>query len=552
MSRFRLLRHLLATTGGGGGLLSPTYDTRFGTATDANGWITFGLNGSNKRIWLDSVNGNDANNGLTAATAKATWAAATALWLGGGWVSGDQLMVAGGQSQTYTDTGATTWAAKGGISATYPTVVQSYDSTDPSNAAKYGALTGAKMPSLSISSSGQTLVDLNANISSNFAVKGIEFNGTGGLGTNATGFINFHSNLAYQNCRFKEAGAGFDSSTGSRISNTHFSKCSFWLMYCSSTAGGGAIGNCQAIYLGNIDSAYVQDNVFAHCGWARTAARGDAASSGGPTQFSHAHYYHASGINGRFDRNVYVDTAHDGLNIRGSAAATCIVTLDEPLPGKIGGFSSSDSEAPSGVTITVDDWLIMGGAADSNIPGAGNGPDTENTVLGSYIKNVVMIDNPARSGANSIVFPSHSTSIIDQYLLMNNVRTYNYAGGLETSGSNAQIHDTWLNCLVDSLSFTLPTTTLTNTGVHSGLTTYPGALTRDQIVTAVLTAAGLTPSGVDYAHRKAQLENIMIWRPDVNWAQKFLDIGLPAYGTTPQYASATLPNLSAETPRTVF
>lgn len=76
MSRFRLVRRFLtpATGGGGGaGSLSPIYDTRFGTGNDANNLFTFGLRPGCRRIWVNAVSGNDANDGLTAATAKATY-----------------------------------------------------------------------------------------------------------------------------------------------------------------------------------------------------------------------------------------------------------------------------------------------------------------------------------------------------------------------------------------------------------------------------------------------------------------------------------------------
>src|SRR6185312_5663710 len=123
MSHFRSIRRGLMASGAGP--LAVTYDARFGTAVDANGWFTFDLHSGNRRVWVDSVNGNDANSGLSAALAKQTLVAAGAVFKGTGSAGGDQIMVAGGQGQTYTyvNQNGPVFNGIAGISATYPTAM---------------------------------------------------------------------------------------------------------------------------------------------------------------------------------------------------------------------------------------------------------------------------------------------------------------------------------------------------------------------------------------------------------------------------------------------
>jgi hypothetical protein len=549
MSRFRL--HLR------GSKLVPVYDTRFGTATDSSGWITFGLHSGNRRVWLDSSRADDTGDGLSAATAKKTFDAAFAVFTGAGFTSGDQFMIAGGSGGgTYTDNKASgNWTLNNGLSATYPTAVLSYDRADPTNSAKYGKLVGSQMPSITLAttSSSFELSSENGGAANYFFIQGIEFTAanTGGIAIN---WVLRHNGCGVQNCRFNLVSLGMDNA-GSSLGlnqNCHVSKSSFAGQWSSTTA--------VALYIGGHDGLYWEDNVFAHCGWKIVAGsvntRGTTGTNGDPNQFSHAFYYHASGINGRAQRILGIDSAHDSLNFRGWVDSNCCVALDDPYAATLGGFSNSYTEAPTGVDQHHLDHLWMGGANMTATSNDGNGGITTNTRSGSYLRNVVAIDNPTKAdGFNSLVFP-HCDDVnqIDQYLLMDKVRAYQYAAGLETSGTtnNTKIHDSWTNCIVDATTPVSLNTTLTNVSIQNGAVTYPNKLTRDQIITNLLTAIGITPSGTSYLARKSQLVNIALWRPDQPWAQMLIDIAFPAYGAVPSYQTATVPNLSSESPRAVY
>ena len=72
---------------------------------DTTGWTVFTPSADTRTIYVSSSTGNDANNGLTAATAKATFNAAFTVFTNGSWTAGDQLMLAGGTAGgSYTDT----------------------------------------------------------------------------------------------------------------------------------------------------------------------------------------------------------------------------------------------------------------------------------------------------------------------------------------------------------------------------------------------------------------------------------------------------------------
>jgi hypothetical protein len=540
------------------------YDTRFGTATDANGWITFGLKSGCRRIYCDAAKANDTGDGLTPATAKKTYAAAYAVWVGAGSNPGDQLMLA--QGGTYTDPGDTTLGDltnHGGASMTYPAAVLSYDSADATNQAKFGRATGANMPTLISPAPGGSFTVSSLSMQAAFGqhyvvVQGVNFDAQAASNAKLR-FVNRRDGLAFQNCRLNAIRIEYDNeatiATNGRAQSILFSKCAFFGQWNATN------GNSSGWYAAGVDGLWCQDCIFVHCGWKIGAARGDdtsgAYAAGGASILGHGQYYHATNINGRFDRCVYVDSAADGLNIRGAAVATCISTLDEPVAGAIGGFSTDYHEAAGGVLITVDDWLIMGGADINTNQPRGFGPGITNTISGSYLRNLAMFDNPNLGQVNNDYFRASHLGLngsgsnveipIDVYCLIDLAHGYNYATtNFQTlSGDTSKIHLTYTSCVTDLLA---PTGSGNSTSNGS---TFAGYKTRDQVVTAILTAAGITP-GASYTARKAQLVNLMLWRPDLTWSQALVAVGLPAMGLTPKYPTASLPNLSAESPAAIY
>lgn len=550
MSRFRLVRHLLATAsgGGGGGGGSITYDTRFGTTTDTNGWITFTPHSGAQIYWLNYATGNDSNNGSSDALAFGSWDHAFSV-AKTNYAAGTQFIIRIAAGGTYTDSGANTLQNMSGISLAYPLLVQSYDPTDPTNSAKYGRPLSSGMPSIHVTSTGtNSWSNQFGNTDSYFFVQGVEFDGLD-VDTQNFAHISFsgsHEGVGFQNCRFKqiEPVLGLTSS----VLYTHISKSVFYGQWAAS-------GNAAGINIGDTQGLYFQDNILVHTGWRIGANRFDTSANGSPNVFGHGNYYEAGASNGHFDRIVYISSAADGFNLRGQGAGTQIVTIDEPIAANIGGFSNNYTERPGGVLNTVDDWLVMGGT-DLTYGSPRSGISFKNTLSGSYINNVVVADQPNTGvdfglNANAYIRSDNTNGLggvlpIDIYLQVTNLRGYNWAatgGSVETftsGGDPTKVHLTINNSILDLDASSYGTGNSIATG-----TTYPSALDR----AGLFGALGFT---ADKATGLAQLCNYMICRPDLPWAQWIIGKGLPAYGLTPLYATVASIDLTGITPTVVF
>lgn len=540
---------------------SITYDQRWGTSTDANGLITFGLNSGNRNVYLNCSRPDDSGDGLSNAAAEKTWDAAFADLIAGS--PGDHLLVA--QGCTFTDSGSPTgsgsWTFFGygttALAFTYPTTVQSYDPADAANTAKYGRATGGNMPILNIPTNGNTpsLTVFGNSGTHGYAIQGIELAGNYGISFNGT-----HT-VVVQNTRWNVATLAINANSTSAASisvGVDVSKSTFWGAWATS-------GNNSGLFIAGINTPYLQGIATAHSGWKVGAARSDDPTVGGANVFGHGIYYYPNNLNGHIDRFIGIDAAADSLNVRGGAAITQFVALDEPIAATIGGSSSGDytDEAPNGVLITADDGLVMGGADINNTNPRGLAFSVKNTIAGSRIRNVGLLDNPNSGGSvnfylgggndNASLSPGHSNTGA-QALLLAQLHGYNYSPTLVTSAftTTYPVAITWTNDVIDDAITGVAMVDGGGNSVATGAT-FTGYKTRDQIITAALTAMGITP-GSSYSARKAQLVNLILWRPDMvdTISQLLLSIGLPAMGLTPLYATASAPNLSAESPRAVY
>lgn len=530
---------------------SIAYDSTFGTATDGSGLVTFGLHSGSRQVWCNSGAADDTGNGLTAATAKKTLAAAISVWLGAGFSAADQLMLA--ENGTYNETtGNVNLMGKGGVSKAYPTAILSYDPADAANAAKYGHATGAAMPVLTFPSgstgAGVTLVSLSGDdgTSNYIAVQGIELKYAANDGDIPIAlYVGRHDGIFYQNCRFNGVGLSFpnNSSTHGLSQGVHVSKCSAWGQWATS-------GNSEWTYFEGINGLYFDDCVIAHGGWKVGASRDDAASAGGAATLGHNYYYHATCINGHIDRIVSVDSATDGHNIRGSATATYLVGLDNPIAGNITGTSNSYSEAASGSSVSVTDSLQMGGADINSANVRGYGFRISNaSASGVSISNALFINNPDFSTSNFnnylMQFDAGNTGVTSATVTLDRVTAWNYAWQHQAISGAETITPVWTNTIADTLA---PGGSANSVW---GATTFPLAKTRDQIITALLTAASVTP-GANYTARKVQLVNLMLYRPDLDWARYLVSIAFPAFNKTQTLASLSPPDLSAVSPAAIY
>lgn len=509
------------------------FDTRYGTATATNGDITFGLRGVCRRIWVDSVNGNDANDGLSAATAKASWNAGWTLWSnngagGGGTGPGDQLMVGGGQGQIYTDTVSGNLTNFPGYDATYPNAILSYDSRTPADATKYGHLVEGDMPI--VKSSGQSMSKSGGN-NGYLAVQGLALEGL----TSTSGcYINIVFNSAsgaggspghvWQNLRLNRSGITLVPNVNTNtvaLNNpgAHMSKISMW--------------NGAGIYAESMDSLWVSDFIAVHNGWTIGAVREDDYPHGGALVFTHHFYLHASCTNLQVHRIVAVDGSIGGVDPRGDVAAASLwVSIDNPTGITGGHFSNSYLERPDGARLTLDDAVICGGDKVTiyNPGGAAPGSTTmtwNNNRPGSRATNVAVFDNPNRGGSDGRYVGVERTDAgqIEQYMLLDKWSAWD-AQTVENTHLGADMahaHLSWSNSTLEMVPVGWNGTV---TNCSQRLSAPAGYKNRAQTWVAV---GGYSS--------KAAMVNDMLWNPTLKWAQRIASISLPAMGLTPSFGT---------------
>lgn len=540
MSHFSAVHRRTSISGG-----LAIYDNRHGTATDSTGWITYALHSGNRRIWVDSISGSDSNDGLSAATAKQTFAAAYALFTNGSFAAGDQLMVAGTGGRSYTDPGTNTlgknFTGYNGISLAYPVAVLCYDPASPSDSTKYGKLLGDNRPVIDVSSTSGTPAFRKSTDTGNtdhyFAIQGIIFDAMNVVGQ-ALEHDGRHDGMVVQNVTWRsiEYLLNNASSIYGASQNCHVSKCSFYGAWAND-------GNSAGLFDHGTDALWVTDCIFGHCGWKIGASRDDSTTIGGVHTGGqgHSHYHHATSTNFRCMRNVYFDDSADGLNARGDVIASDLVTIAEPIALTIGGFSGSTSERPEGVLSTLDNFLVIDGAALCSTQPRGLCFNIQNTLPGSYSRNGVLIYNSQYGLTNNEYAAYNDTSggTAPSYaFLFDKIRGYNYSPTLQ--GTSTQISVSWTNNIIDVSAAALNGGTTSGNSISSGAT-FPLAKTKAQIYTAMGFAS------------QAAIFNAMLDRPEKQWAQALLTIGLAAYGTSSTTSpSVSPPDMTGITPVVVY
>jgi hypothetical protein len=539
MSRLRALRHLLST-GGGVSPLAIVHDTRWGTSTDANGWITQNLGAGNRAIYLDTVNGNDANTGLSAAQAKKTFNAAQNLFIGSGCQAGDKLLIAEGSvAFDTTSSSLDPVASAGSPGIANLTCVQSYDPTDPTNAAKWGRVVGANMPVIEINSTtGTGLNIVNTEGVGYVFYQGLEIRCTTNVSAALSAGIgwatNRHPGMVVQNCRFNGTGLASSSGLGTVTSTTNtqngglVSKTSFW--------------NSGGLFVDETDGFRIEEVFGGHGGFDIAASREDALINGGASFFSHMFYLHASNTNMQMHRVIVTD-ATDGLGLRCGGTVTQLVSIDNPVGITAGGKSSDVvAERPDGAPWACDDVVIMGSSKvlQTGSPG-GWALEFLNTKIGSYTRNVAAFDFDAfgfDAGANRYFAGTRlDPAQVPTYMLCDKWSGYHMAiTGESDSGTDlTNYHLSITNSVLDVLPTGL-------NGTVSGVTTRSVAPSGYKTRSDIYTALG-------YAN-KAELVNAMCFRPDLigQMAQAICGIALPAMGLTPLYQTASPPSVVVGAP----
>lgn len=395
-----------------------TYDTGMGNGVDSLGIADLPLRAGAHRYFVNSSTGTDTNNctaAQTSTTPKAT--------LGGGFSCvtagvGDQILLAEGTTYTedwgngtavYPAFNGGTWIAfKGGFSALYPTVVQSYDPADPNNANKYGrAYERNSWPTFT----GVQTQDSNGTWA-NFAMRGIKFD-HGGVATFST-FQGTVSNLLIEANYFKDTQLQVltNSASGANgpqllatnliIRNNVFDTP--WDQNVICCGGNGRIG---ALLVEGRNGFTWEDNFVYHNGWGPSQTRAQVVTAQDET---HPIYESPSntGFIGR--RNLVIDPSADGGGARGDGLFTENVLIGSPGGFGLGPPSTEINQRREGEDLRASYNLIMAGI-DFN-PGVAPRSGGVSSNLGkpgsSIDHNLMIHGNPHGTAYSNLAWGSSS------------------------------------------------------------------------------------------------------------------------------------------------
>ena len=350
-------------------------DARFGSGLAADGRAILPLGAQSKRVWLDTQAASSTGKGTSAASPFRNEADAYAAMR-----SGDQLMIASGSVLTQR---FVQMEFMGGLSAVYPTVVQSYDRAAPDDETRYGLLTNEVTYSGSVPFMG----NIRYSPISFVALRGIRFDHSAARAEYFFGQgINW---LLIEQCAFLAAQLSLNSAYGTTVNVVR--QTAFQGQWAAS-------GHAQGLYTSYNYDTVIEDCIFFHCGWKMGVTRSAAADQGGPTIFNHAVYAHVKS-GGILRRCVFVEPSSHGAQLRGNWHSHDNVFISCPLPLLHGGGTTYAIDAPNGVMalcyrniVTIAQWI------SPTLP-RGFGIDIVNTRPGSVVEqNLIVGPGAVRAG----------------------------------------------------------------------------------------------------------------------------------------------------------
>jgi hypothetical protein len=459
---------------------SSTYDTSIGNGVDANGFADLPLRSGAHRYFVSSATGSDSN-GCSGAqqpgTPLRTIAAAVSCVADS---NGDQVLVAEG---TRYAEGLPNMNGKRGFSPVYPTVIESYDPTDPVNEAKYGRAS-ANRPVINTGAAGMDLGGGGGphpdQPAGKFVVRGFDVNPgnvpgmylkivSPGVGTND--YILFENNLfRYTQVSIEE--------TSNPAQGT-----SFILRNNAFYGSWATTGHVQGAFVDNVANITLEDNVFWHNGWMVGANRDDPIASGGLTGdevFRHAFYLQNDTTNSIVRRNLIADGPADGGQYRGDSTVTENLYIDNPMAVALGGGTNYNIVRPNGVALEFAYNAILGDADITSSFPRGEGVSSQNGTSGSSVHNNLIARSRNPAGPNVWAFGTGALFDQPSYMSYDRNVVYKWSTGayVEDAGPYAtQIHTSYTNNIWDAL------TSGTNTN-NAGIS-FPNPYTAAQLYSAL-------------------------------------------------------------------
>lgn len=390
-----------------------TYDASIGNGVDANGFADLPLRSGAHRYFVSSATGSDSNGcgaGQQAATPLKSIAAAMTCVQDG---SGDQVLVA--QGTRYSES-LPNFNGRGGFSPLYPTVIESYDPSDPTNEAKYGRAASPNRPVISsaplqyITSRGGAFTNSPKYI----AIRGFDLNPGNVAGPGITFIPNNTGTNDYvliENNLFRYTSLGADQAMAStRANHLIIRNNSFYGQWMAGPNAGG--GHVSGMYIDNWDNVTLEDNVFWHNGWEVGVSR-DADTSvgglGGDEVFRHTYYLQES-TSATIRRNLIIDGPADCGTARGDLLHTENVLVDCPIAIDVGGGDQYSVARPNGVSLEVSYNAVIGDADITSSFPRRWGIRTLNGKQGSSAHNNLLVQSSdlTAAAANGAVFSTEA------------------------------------------------------------------------------------------------------------------------------------------------
>lgn len=517
-----------------------TYDTSVGQSVDSNGFAALPLRVGAHKYFVRST-GSDAVSCATAenpATPKATVAGGLSCVTDNAH-NGDQVLLAEGS--TFAEN--MPWLAyKGGFSATYPTVISSYDPADPTNDAKYGRGDQRNArPAMTVTDGG-----VGGSPFSYLAIKGIVFQADPNVsspaaldfrGNNITGGGNY---VLIENCIFAYTGFSFtdggDGTTPPLSQHLILRNSAFYGVWASSTAH---VGN---VYVEGVDALTFEDDVDYHSGWriGGGVTRNTVNSSGGPDVFRHPLYIQANAGTVIVRRNLFADGAADAGIARGANVTwQQNVSLRSPAGTGLGAGNSVDFGAQANGSLIDASYNLSVDGIDLNSTNlSGYAYTLANAAPGSRVHHNLLIYSTASSGNNDVTvattggaaFGVASRHTYTEFEF--NTGFHWSASGNVTRETSTPIHSSYTDNIWDNPA--------SGSNSNSGSASFPNAYTESALY------AALTPTFATITDYNS-LTAYTIAHPEAHVQRKLLSLAFAGYGMATSPTDTTAPTLSSPT-----
>ena len=416
--------------------------------------------------------------------------------------SGDQVLIAEGTR--YAE--ALPWLSyKGGFDAGHPTVIESYDPSDPMNDAKYGR--GDQRGARPVLTAPQALISGAA--ASFIAIRGLDFN----PGNVADASLMFRGQISYlliENNLLRYTGISYDHADAAHGTHLVIRNNSLYGQW-------NTVGRTGGVYADGVDGVTLEDNVIYHAGWKIGVSRDTDLTLGGPTMFSHPIYLQTGTTGGLVRRNLIMDGAADGGIARGDILWTENVTIRCPSGTGLGGGPTYTLDRPNGVSIEASYNLSLAAIDMTSTDKRGYGYTTSNGIAGSRVHHNLLIFNTVENevGGNANTFSNSAPLDAPSYMAFEDNVSFNWTqpGGTyftQTGTLAGQVHTSYDRNKWDDAA--------SGTNTSSRLAVLPTAYTE-----AALYAA------VGYADYNALIAD-MIEHPEKHVQRTFRTLAFTGYG----------------------